>query len=66
VDFENLFTKIHGIFFHNFCGEIFHPPHKLFDRFGEPSPHGFVLNTKYGKTLSAVSHQQKMRPTYTL
>ena len=39
-----------------FCGRGFcsWPPASLFVRFREPSPHSFVPNTKYGKTLRAV------------
>ena len=41
------------------------PPASLFVRFGEPSPHSFVLK-RHGKTLSAVPHRQENRPTHAL
>ena len=41
------------------------PPASLFVRFGEPSPHSFVLK-RHGKTLSAVPHRQENRPTRAL
>ena len=56
-----------------FCvGEF---PHKLFVRFGEPSPHGFVLKRHefpprvrpmFGKPLDSIPHRQEMRLTHAL
>ena len=45
---------------YHICGGGFcsWPPASLFVRFGEPSPHGFVLK-RHEKTLSAVPHISK-------
>ena len=41
------------------------PAHtQLIVRFGEPSPHGFVLVPEYGKTLSVVPHRLEKRPMH--
>ena len=50
------------LYHYHFCGGGFcsWPPASLFVRFGESSPHDFVLK-RHGKTLSAVPHWQKKR-----
>ena len=44
-------SRVNGSCGGGFCST----PRKLFFLFGEPSPQGFILSTKYGKTLEKVA-----------